>query len=183
MPSNDSDILPFTAPSQLTTPPFSTLYRRHMGDAKVSELFLPDHFRLGRWNWGEFKEAVELVLRAKGIPIEHLTQPECPPLDPRYTLHGDPPVNAWELQKGYRALWDADEEFCKALIVLNVRPDHIRFVKGARKGRAAATLWADLARAQRTAEEQTARDVVRLCRLGWALAGMVSVFVWLRWGR
>ena len=154
-------------------PTARSLYQRRMGDALVSELFLPDHLRLGRWNWREFKFAVESVLRAKGIPVAHLTQAECPPLA----------ECAWsaDLRKEHEELWRADDEFCKAVVMLNVRSDHIRFVPDAHERSSAASVWAALEQQDAAIQRQAERDKTLLLRMCMVLAGMVPVLVIAFW--
>lgn len=150
-----------------------SLYRRHMGDASVSELFLPDHCRLGPWNWREFALAVELVLRAKGIPVAHLRRADCP-----LALHADggwPPL----LRREQEALWRADDEFCRAVILLNVRADHIAFDAGTHERFAAAAIWQTLERRHQEIWRQIERDKVLMCRVCWIALGVLVVLVCL----
>ena len=149
-----------------------SLYRRHMGDAQVSELFLPDHLRLGPWNWQEFKLAIEMVLRAKGIPVAHLKQARCPLLNDCWS-----PV----LRREHEELWRADDEFCKAVVMLNVRSDHIRFAPDAHERSSAASVWAALEQQDAAIQRQAERDKTLLLRMCMVLAGMVPVLVIAVW--
>lgn len=101
----------------------------------TSELFLPAHLRLGQHNWLEFKLAIETVLRVKGIPVEHLRGQVG--REARRTLSG-------EEGKQQREKWLADDELCKAIIVLNVRSEHLRFAAYALEQWPAEEMWTAL---------------------------------------
>ncbi|EIW58265.1 uncharacterized protein TRAVEDRAFT_47430 [Trametes versicolor FP-101664 SS1] len=109
------------------------LYTPITSSILTSELFLPNHLRLGSDNWLEFKLAIETILRAKGLPLTHLKcTPGCPTaLGTDHTAH---------------ERWAADDELCKAVILLNVRSEHMHLAEMEHEQWAAADLWAMLMR-------------------------------------
>ncbi|KAI0358054.1 hypothetical protein OH77DRAFT_1397823 [Trametes cingulata] len=105
------------------------LYPSITPSAPSTELFLPVHLHLGPTNWLEFKLAIETVFRVKGLPLAHLKPAGCP-----YALPADN-------SKEERERWRADDELCKALILLNVRSDHVRFAELEHEQWTAAEVW------------------------------------------
>ncbi|KAH9847313.1 hypothetical protein C2E23DRAFT_522711 [Lenzites betulinus] len=95
--------------------------------AITSELFIPTPHQLGPYNWLEFKLVIETLLRVKNLPLAHLRHSECP-----HTHAAD---------KDALARWAADDELCKALIVLNVRSDHLRIAQLEHEHYTAAEVW------------------------------------------
>ncbi|KAI0774764.1 hypothetical protein BD413DRAFT_655235 [Trametes elegans] len=93
-----------------------------------TDLFLPEHLRLGSTNWLEFKLAIETVLQVKGIPLAHLKSSECPRAP----------------YLGGEKTWAEDDQLCKAIVLLNVRPDHVRFATLAHEPWSAAEVWETL---------------------------------------
>ncbi|KAI0832113.1 hypothetical protein BC628DRAFT_585153 [Trametes gibbosa] len=106
-----------------TQPRYSPISSR----ALTSELFLPTHHQLGPYNWLEFKYAIETILRVKGLPLAHLRHSECP------RVHAT--------DEDALAQWAADDELCKAIVVLNVRSDHVRFAELEHEHWTAAEVW------------------------------------------
>lgn len=96
----------------------------------TSELFLPDHLRLGPDNWLEFKLAIETILRLKGLPLTHFKYTKSP--------------TARCTDQAAHERWAADDELCKAVILLNVRSEHMYFAAMEHEQWAAADLWAML---------------------------------------
>ncbi|KAI0369174.1 hypothetical protein BV20DRAFT_416049 [Pilatotrama ljubarskyi] len=125
------------------------------------ELFLSQHFHLGPSNWLEFKLAIETVFRVKGLPLAHLKHTERP--------------HAFIADKEEQERWKADDELCKAIILLNVRSDHVPFAELEHEQWTAAEVWDMLLR--RDLEIQT--DVLKkwcwLVRVYMALIGPTCV--------
>ncbi|KAH9940841.1 uncharacterized protein BXZ73DRAFT_98673 [Epithele typhae] len=143
----------------------TSLYRPQMADAKMGELFLPVHFRLSPTNWNEFKLAIETVLRVKSIPLAHLCVTSCPPTEDK---------ECWRsgvLRCEYEELWRQDDEFCKALIMLNVRSDYLRLDSEVLLEDPAAIIWGKLAKAN-----ECYRDGARN-PTWWVLLGVIMAFV------
>ncbi|KAI0642141.1 hypothetical protein C8Q79DRAFT_887671, partial [Trametes meyenii] len=97
-----------------------------------SELFFPDHLRLGPSNWLEFKLAVETLFRVKNLPLAHLKHVECP-----RSLSAD---------KDARERWAVEDQLCRAILLLNVRSSFLPFAELEHEQWGAAEVWDMLVR-------------------------------------
>ncbi|KAI0323544.1 hypothetical protein GY45DRAFT_1290045 [Cubamyces sp. BRFM 1775] len=97
---------------------------------RPSEVFLPEHLRLGAGQWPEFQLAMKTIFELNDLPLAHLENVACP----RLLLTADE-----ERRRGGR--WSTDDDLCKAIIVLNVRGDHVRFSELEIDKCTAAELW------------------------------------------
>ena len=123
-------------------------------DVAVSDLFLPDHLRLGAYNWHEFKLAIEAVLRLKGIPLAHLKCAYClPPVSRECSA-----TNGAD----HRDNWAADDELCKTITMLNVRSDHVRLAGQEHEGYSAAKVWALLMQRHEDVQKEWERKIAWL---------------------
>ena len=150
------------------------VYRDISTDVALSDLFLPEHLRLGPHNWLEFKHAIETVLRMKGIPTAHLEYVRCPSfLLPPLAMVTDGKQSSEEDEKKVRERWAADDELCKALIVLNVRSEHVRLALCEHERATAAGLWAALMDHDLECQENAERRWRWLKVVYFLLLGMV----------
>ncbi|RPD64215.1 hypothetical protein L227DRAFT_571785 [Lentinus tigrinus ALCF2SS1-6] len=146
-------------------------------DVAISTLFLPERLQLGPNNWLEFKFAIETVLRARDIPLAHLTVLERPLLyDPRTK---NPRVSASDgasRGQGHEDLnerWTAEDELCKAIIMLNVRPGHVRLGEYEHEQWTAGELWDALMSLDAQIREDEERKGTQLRRACSVLLGMM----------
>ena len=156
------------------------LYRQMLTDVPISTLFLPDRLQLGANNWLEFKFAIETILRARDIPLAHLTSLDRPLL---YAPRSRTKASAVDADGG-RGLdpnerWTAEDELCKVLLMLNVRQDHVRLAEYEHEQWTAAELWDALMQLDVQIREEQERRWDALRRTCAVLLGMVSVLTGL----
>ena len=142
--------------SSLTAP--GALYHHHMGpDANVADLFLPERLQLGRCNLLAFKYTMESVLRIRGIPLEHFTHRFCPRLRSCRGPGSD------EISRRHEELWRADDEFCKAVLMLNTKPGLVQFHFDSYKRSSFAAVWEDVESAYAEMQARRRRDMLGIC--------------------
>ncbi|TFK79166.1 hypothetical protein K466DRAFT_592520 [Polyporus arcularius HHB13444] len=156
------------------------LYRSMSTDVAASALFLPERLQLGPNNWLEFKLAIETILRTRDIPLAHLTSLDRPLLyDPRTKscrVFASDPANPGQAMDDLNERWTAEDELCKAAIMLNVRPEHVRLTEYEHEQWTAGELWDALTRLDTQIREDEERKWLALRRV---LLGMLFVLTLL----
>ncbi len=145
----------------------------------VSALFLPERLQLGPNNWLEFKFAIETILRTRDIPLAHLTSLDRPLLyDPRTKssrVSAPDAANQGQAMDDLNERWTAEDELCKAAIMLNVRPEHMRLAEYEHEQWTAGELWDALTRLDTQIREDEERKWLALRRACRVLLGMLFV--------
>ncbi|KAI0708830.1 hypothetical protein C8T65DRAFT_649606 [Cerioporus squamosus] len=142
-----------------------------------------DRLQLGPNNWLEFKFAIETFLRTRDIPLAHLTSLDRPLLyDPRTKnsrAWAPDSVNQGQDVHDLNERWTAEDELCKAVIMLNVRREHVRLAEYEHEQWTAGELWDALMRVDTEIREDEERKWVGLRRACCVLLGMLFVLTGL----
>ena len=135
---------------------------------RPSEVFLPEHLRLSAGQWPEFQLAIKTIFQLNDLPLAHLENVACP----RLLLSVDE-----ERRRGDR--WLTDDDICKAIIVLNVRGDYVRFTELEIDKCNAAELWELLKRRNADVHGQVLEKWKWLVRVYAGLLGAAWVVILL----
>ena len=97
----------------LTSPPIFAQQDRIIIN---TQLFLPESLRLNSYNWEVYKIAIHALCFANDLQ-EHLSKHSC-----------DGRLCGGAQDEDAHRKWAEDDQFCKALIVLNIQPEMLSHV-------------------------------------------------------